>query len=179
MKIYTKTGDDGTTSLLGGTRVPKSDFRLECFGTIDELNSYLGLICDCYENKAVVQQLRNIQNNLFTICTDLVNEKDKNTISISESEIEKLEHEIDSITAELPQCKSFILPGGHVVSSYCQIARTVCRRAERNMIKLSETTEVNKLSTIYINRLSDYLFVLARKVLKDFNKSEILRNLPL
>lgn len=181
MKIYTKTGDNGTTSLIGGTRVAKNDCRLECYGTIDELNSYLGLIRDSYENPKIQAQLLGIQNKLFVIGCNFANEKknERQTPIISESDIQKLEQSIDELSEKIPQNKSFIIPGGHVVSSYCQIARTVCRRAERRIYDLAEGCFANNLSTIYINRLSDYLFVLARFVLKDFNKSEITWNLSL
>ena len=177
MKIYTKTGDNGTTSLIGGTRVAKNDCRLECYGTIDELNAYIGLIRDSYENKEIQVQLLDIQQKLFVIGVTFANEKQNPSVpTISQADIDTLEQKIDEISAELPPQKSFILPGGHPLSSYCQIARTVCRRAERRIYDLAEGCFANNLSTIYINRLSDYLFVLARKALKDFNKSEITWN---
>ena len=177
MKIYTKTGDNGTTSLIGGTRVAKNDSRLECYGTIDELNAYIGLIRDSYENKEIQAQLLDIQQKLFVIGATFANEKQNPSVpTISQADIDTLEQKIDEISAELPPQKSFILPGGHPLSSYCQIARTVCRRAERRIYDLAEGCFANNLSTIYINRLSDYLFVLARKALKDFNKSEITWN---
>ena len=178
MKIYTKTGDNGTTSLIGGTRVAKNDCRLECYGTIDELNAYLGLIRDNHPNQDIQNQLLTIQNKLFVIGSEFACEKtENNTIPhISQTDICYLEQKIDEISAELPPQKSFILPGGHPLSSYCQIARTVCRRAERRIYDLKIDATTNNLSTIYINRLSDYLFVLARKALKDFNKSEITWN---
>ncbi|MCQ2607632.1 MAG: cob(I)yrinic acid a,c-diamide adenosyltransferase [Bacteroidales bacterium] len=175
MKIYTKTGDDGTTSLAGGTRVSKTDARIECYGTIDELNSYIGLIRDTFADVDVQKQLLDIQNNLFLIGGWLANEQHV-SCGISDQKISLLEQQIDKISAELPPLNSFILPGGHIVSSYCQIARTVCRRGERRICSLDLEEQGKRLSTIYINRLSDYLFVLARKVLKDFNKSEITWN---
>ncbi len=175
MKIYTKTGDNGTTSLIGGTRVQKNDPRLECYGTIDELNSYLGLIRDNYSSQDIQYQLLTIQQKLFIISAEIANDKPQKTNipSISEADILSLEEIIDGISEELPPQKSFIIPGGHPVSSYCQIARTVCRRAERAIYNIQPEKRPSMLSTIYINRLSDYLFILARKALKDFNKSEI------
>ena len=181
MKIYTKTGDNGTTSLIGGTRVQKNDPRLECYGTIDELNSYLGLIRDNYSSQDIQDQLLTIQQKLFIISAEIANDKPQKTNipSISEADILSLEEIIDGISEELPPQKSFIIPGGHPVSSYCQIARTVCRRAERAIYNIQPEKRPSMLSTIYINRLSDYLFVLARKALKDFNKSEITWNASL
>ena len=178
MKIYTKTGDNGTTSLIGGTRVAKNDCRLECYGTIDELNAYLGLIRDNYSSQDIQYQLLTIQQKLFVIGAEIANDKPQKTNipSISEADILSLEEKIDGISEELPPQKSFIIPGGHPVSSYCQIARTVCRRAERAIYNIPLEKRPSMLSTIYINRLSDYLFVLARKALKDFNKSEITWN---
>ena len=175
MKIYTKTGDNSTTSLIGGTRVQKNDPRLECYGTIDELNSYLGLIRDNYSSQDIQDQLLTIQQKLFIISAEIANDKPQKTNipSISEADVLSLEEIIDGISEELPPQKSFIIPGGHPVSSYCQIARTVCRRAERAIYNIQPEKRPSMLSTIYINRLSDYLFILARKALKDFNKSEI------
>lgn len=175
MKIYTKTGDNGTTSLVGGTRVKKSDARIECYGTIDELNSYVGLIRDSFENKEIQQQLLIIQNKLFVVGGYFADEKGI-LQTISEDDVLFLEQKIDEISAELPPLQTFILPGGHLVSSYCQVARTVCRRAERIICGLEQERNEKMLSTAYLNRLSDYLFVLARKVLKDFNKCEITWN---
>ena len=180
MKIYTKTGDKGTTSLIGGTRVLKCDDRLECYGTIDELNSYLGLIRDVFPNRtnSIKDNLLTIQNKLFVLSCEFADDKksEKEIPHIHESDISDLEHWIDEISEELPPIKGFILPTGNYVSSLCHIARTVCRRAERDAVRLAQTVMVNNLSTIYLNRLSDYLFVLARKALKDFNKSEITWN---
>lgn len=178
MKVYTKTGDKGTSSLLGGTRVPKYHIRLECYGTVDELNSYVGLIRDSLEEAQVIELLSKVQHTLFNIGSHLANENpDKvETPLFSEAEINRLESAIDEYTQALPVLKSFILPGGHPVSSYCHIARTVCRRAERAATRLAEEVEFNELAIKYLNRLSDYLFVLSRKILKDFNKSEITWN---
>lgn len=173
MKIYTKTGDKGKTSLFGGTRVPKYHDRLESYGTIDELNSFIGLISDSIYDESTKDILLNIQYRLFSVGSDLANEKQKNVPTISDSDIETLEKLMDEYDKELEPMKYFILPGGHIVSSYCQVARTICRRAERLALKVSEDAEVNINSLKYLNRLSDYLFVLARKVLKDNDCKEI------
>lgn len=178
MKIYTKTGDNGTTSLIGGTRVSKSDKRIEAYGTIDELNSYIGLIRDLYNNNETSAQLLDIQNKLFIVGSTIANEKPE-TIklpTIEEKDIIDIERFIDNINKDLPEIKTFIIPGGHHISSFCQIARTKCRKAERILAEPDANNLQIRLSTTYLNRLSDYLFVLARKVLKDFNKSEILWN---
>ena len=173
--IYTKTGDKGTTSLLGGTRVSKHHVRLECYGTADELNSHIGLIRDSMSDAKIIALLERIQHILFVVGSDLANEKahKKNVPVLSHDEIVLIEQAIDEISQELPTLRNFILPGGHPFASYCHIARTVCRRLERLVSKLTEEVECNENTLIYINRLSDFLFVLARKVLKDFNKSEI------
>lgn len=180
MKIYTKTGDDGTTSLIDGTRVLKCDEHLECYGSIDELNSYIGLIRDLFPNRtnSIKDNLLTVQNKLFVLCCDFSNEKknNKEIPHLKKTDILDLEHWINEISEELPPAEGFILPTGNYVSSMCHITRTVCRRAERDVVRLSQTVSVNNLSTIYLNRLSDYLFVLARKALKDFNKSEITWN---
>lgn len=175
MKIYTKTGDNGTTSLCDGTRVSKCDRRIACCGTIDELTSYIGLVRDTYPNQDIQYQLLEIQKKLFSIGSEItVTHPEEKTFSrITHADIDDLEKKIDIISSELSPIHGFIIPGGHPLSSYCQIARTVCRRAEREIYKVLEETKVQMLSTIYINRLSDYLFVLARKALKDFNKNEI------
>lgn len=180
MKIYTKTGDDGTTSLIDGTRVLKCNEHMECYGSIDELNSYIGLIRDLFPNRTnrIKDNLLIVQHKLFVLCCEYTDDKktEKKIPHIQESDITDLEHWIDEISEELPPIKGFILPTGNYVSSLCHIARTVCRRAERDAVRLAQTVMVNNLSTIYLNRLSDYLFVLARKALKDFNKSEITWN---
>lgn len=176
MKLYTKTGDSGFTSLIGGTRVKKNDARLECYGTIDELNSYIGLIRDVYGDELVKNQLLTIQNTLFRLGSDFADERDDKAQYIFEKDIDFLETAIDAFSSELPELHTFIIPGGHFVSSYCQIARSICRKLERNVYNLPQNVNFSDLSTIYINRLSDYLFVLARKVLKDFNKCEITVN---
>jgi len=179
-KVYTKTGDKGDTSLFGGTRVPKYHQRLEAYGTLDELNSHIGLIRDFTEDTGDAQLLLNVQNNIFSICAVLANEESTGQDSpVDQTDIEELENAMDSHLARLPELANFVLPGGHPVASYCHVARTVCRRAERNIIKLSTEVAIAQGIVVYVNRLSDYLFVLSRKILKDFNKEEILwqRNL--
>lgn len=175
MKIYTKTGDTGQTSLVGGTRVSKSNIRLESYGTVDELNSYIGMIADLTEEPELTGILRNIQYRLFSVGADLANEQDskKKVPVINETDIEQLELLIDKYNETLEPIRFFILPGGHQVVSFCHIARTVCRRAERCAVQLHEQEDVNTINIKYLNRLSDYLFVLARKILKDKNIEEI------
>lgn len=174
-KIYTKTGDKGETSLFGGMRLPKHHIRIEAYGTVDELNSYIGLIRDNLEEKSMRSLLKEIQDRLFTIGSNLASDPEKNmtTPDINPSDIELLEKEIDQMEAELPPLKNFILPGGHPTVSYCHIARCVCRRAERNMVQLSETSTVEGILLQYINRLSDYLFVLGRYVALKLGVEEI------
>ncbi|HON53746.1 MAG TPA: cob(I)yrinic acid a,c-diamide adenosyltransferase [Bacteroidales bacterium] len=178
MKIYTKSGDKGTSSLLGGTRVAKYHDRLECYGTIDELNSHIGVVRDLCNNNAVCEILAHIQHTLFTIGSYLANEKphERTTPILSTQHIELLEKTIDTYTEELPKLTHFILPAGDIVSSHTHVCRTVCRRAERLIVKLSESTHIEENVIIYMNRLSDFLFVLARKFLKDVNKQEITWN---
>jgi cob(I)alamin adenosyltransferase len=164
MKIYTKTGDKGETSLLGGTRVSKAHHKLEAYGTVDELNSTIGLIAAM--NPVHQNFLLNIQHKLFNIGSELAAEKDLSfpLPELTEEEINVLEKEIDRLNEKLPKLKNFILPGGSVISAHTQIARCVCRRAERNVVGLNES----KYTTIigYLNRLSDYLFVLSRDFLR-------------
>lgn len=183
MKVYTKTGDKGQTSLFGGTRVPKYNLRIEAYGTIDELNSYIGLIRDQKIDKNSFDTLVKIQNELFTLGSMLATPKDKehlkngkerlNIPKLNEEDIAFLEKEMDKMDKELPPMTHFILPGGHPTVSYCHIARTVCRRAERITVNLSETEDINSISISYLNRLSDYLFVLARKLSKDNQAIEV------
>lgn len=176
MKIYTKTGDKGKTSLLGGTRVSKSHERINAYGTIDELNSFLGLVSDLDPSENRANFIRNIQFRLFTIGSSLAAETDKAKIfkpDLEESDIEALEKAIDEMNKSLPEMKNFIIPGGHQLVSSTHIARTVCRRAERLITKLSETEDIEDIIIIYLNRLSDYLFVLARKQGFDLNVEEL------
>lgn len=176
MKIYTKTGDKGKTSLLGGTRVSKSHDRINAYGTIDELNSFLGLVSDLDDNAQRVALLRNIQSRLFTIGSSLAAETDRAKDfkpDLEENDISALENAIDEMNESLPQMKNFIIPGGHQLVSSTHIARTVCRRAERLIIKLTDTEEIEEIIIRYLNRLSDYLFVLARKQGSDLSIEEI------
>lgn len=183
MKIYTKTGDSGQTSLFGGTRVSKSDIRINAYGTVDELNSYIGLLRDLKINPQHQEFLINVQNKLFVIGAFLAtppekrikkNGEDRLKIGeINAEDIQVLEKEIDRLDAQLAPMTHFILPGGHVIVSHCHIARTICRRAERICVEL-QNVESAYIDTIsYINRLSDYLFVLARMLSKELQVQEI------
>ncbi len=175
-KIYTKGGDKGETSLLGGTRVPKYHERIEAYGTVDELNSFIGLIRDQDIPEHFRETLLDIQNKLFTAESHLAADDVSKTINlprIVEGDITRLEEEIDQMNRVLPELRNFILPGGHPIVSYCHIARTICRRAERLTIKLAEKYEVESVIIKYLNRLSDFLFVLARQLAKELNAEEI------
>lgn len=175
-KIYTKTGDKGETSLIGGSRVPKYHERIEAYGTVDELSSYIGLIRDHDISKDYKEILIEIQDRLFTIesslASDPKNLPDRKLPSIAEKDIRLLEKEIDQMNEKLPALNSFILPGGNLISSHCHVARTICRRAERLTIKLASHTTIQEINIKYLNRLSDYLFVLARKCIYDFDGEE-------
>ena len=163
MKIYTKTGDDGTTSLLGGQRVPKSDLRIDTYGTVDELNAHMGLLRDQPVNQHRVAALVDIQQKLFTIGALLAVEPGSKTLKLPQlraEDVHFLEAAIDSLEETLPPMRNFILPGGHASVSYCHIARTVCRRAERLTIALDRESPIGAPIIPYLNRLSDYLFVL-------------------
>ncbi|MGD1840761.1 MAG: cob(I)yrinic acid a,c-diamide adenosyltransferase [Thermonemataceae bacterium] len=176
MKIYTKTGDRGKTSLIGGTRVNKSHVRIEAYGTVDELNSYIGLLRDQAVNTPRKSLLKEIQDRLFTIGALLASDPDKNTQKVPdllESDVNLLEEEIDQMNEALPPLKSFILPGGHTAVSFGHIARCVCRRAERITIRLSEESEVEEIVIKYLNRLSDYLFTLCRKMHQELEVEEL------
>lgn len=175
-KIYTKTGDKGQTSLIGGTRVPKHHIRIEAYGTVDELNSYIGLIRDQKIDEHSRQLLIEVQDRLFTIGSSLASDPEKSKMKIPdlrEEDITLLEQEMDKMNDVLPEMRSFVLPGGHTTVSFCHIARCVCRRAERLTIHLSETDYVAELVIKYLNRLSDYLFVLSRKLSYDLQADEI------
>jgi cob(I)alamin adenosyltransferase len=167
MKIYTKTGDKGLTSLIGGTRVPKHHIRIESYGTVDELNSWVGLIRDqdiAAHDKDILKQ---IQDRLFTIGSSLAADPERSKMVIPDlhpEDIELLEKEMDSMNEHLPELRHFILPGGNTTISYCHVARCVCRRAERITVHLAEDSPVDEKVTIYLNRLSDYLFTLGRLV---------------
>lgn len=176
-KIYTKGGDKGKTSLLGGTRVPKYDARINAYGTLDELNSFIGLVRDFNINPHYKEVLLDIQNFIFTAEAYLASDNEENLKKLPplhEEKVNRLEQEIDTMNEELPDLRSFILPGGHPVVSYCHITRTICRRAERLVIELADHYAVEDVIIRYLNRLSDYLFVLARKLAKDLGASEIL-----
>nr|WP_298999464.1 cob(I)yrinic acid a,c-diamide adenosyltransferase [uncultured Allomuricauda sp.] len=177
MKIYTKTGDKGNTSLFTGTRVPKHHIRIESYGTVDELNSVLGLVRDQEMDDYSKEVLIHIQDKLFTVGAILATEPKKdNRLKIpliNTEDIEFLEQEIDKMNEELPPMTHFILPGGHPTVSYCHVARTTCRRAERMISYLHEKEPVPENLIAYINRLSDYLFVLARKLSKQLNAEEV------
>ncbi|MGF1635999.1 MAG: cob(I)yrinic acid a,c-diamide adenosyltransferase [Cyclobacteriaceae bacterium] len=176
MKIYTKTGDEGKTSLLGGTRVPKYHLRIESYGTIDELNSYMGLLRSQDVNQVRQSILQEIQERLFTIGSSLAAENDraqKLKLDLTDADVEQLEEGIDQMNEVLEPMRSFILPGGHQSVAFCHIARCVCRRAERLIIHLSEKEHVDARVIIYLNRLSDFLFVLARKMTYDLQLSDI------
>jgi len=175
-KIYTRTGDKGQTSLIGGTRVPKFHPRIEVYGTIDELNSYIGLIRDQEIDSRFREVLLVVQDRLFTaesiIALDPEAETTVKLPSLKESDIIFLEQEIDRMNEVLPELNSFILPGGHPVVSHCHVARCICRRAERHTIRLAQSQPVDELVIRYLNRLSDFLFVLARRLGKDFGATE-------
>ncbi|WP_396191548.1 cob(I)yrinic acid a,c-diamide adenosyltransferase [Flavobacterium sp.] len=183
MKVYTKTGDTGTTALFGGTRVPKHHIRIESYGTVDELNSHIGLIRDQEMNPLYKEVLIEVQDRLFTVGAILATPPEKETLKngekrlqnlgIQESDIEYLENQIDAMEESLPQMTHFVLPGGHTTVSYCHIARCVCRRAERLAVHLNDIEPTDELVIKYLNRLSDYLFVLARKLSFDLNADEV------
>jgi cob(I)alamin adenosyltransferase len=183
MKVYTKTGDKGTTALFGGTRVPKHHIRIECYGTVDELNSYIGLIRDQEINSNYKNVLIHIQDRLFTVGAILATDPEKailksgkerlNIPKISSENVSLLEKEMDAMNESLPQMTHFVLPGGHQTVSFCHIARCVCRRAERLATALNEIERIEAHTLMYLNRLSDYLFVLARKLTLDNKATEI------
>ncbi len=178
-KVYTRGGDKGTTSLVGGQRVSKACVRLEAYGTVDELNSHLGLLrsllSDCSSEKNMIIR---IQNCLFTVCASLATDQELNTLSPSailpEGVVIELEQQIDSINSELSTYSGFILPGGTKAAAQAHVCRTVCRRAERRIVSLSEVAQVTPSILQYVNRLSDYLFVLAKKINFNANHSEIV-----
>jgi len=176
LKIYTKTGDKGQTSLLGGTRVPKHHMRIEAYGTVDEFNSWIGLLRDSVTDAHVKEVLIETQDRLFTIGSSLASDPVKSKVKIphiTEEDITLLEKEIDAMDAVLPEMKSFVLPGGHETVSRCHIARCVCRRAERRIIHLAENEQVDEIVIRYFNRLSDYLFMLSRKLTQDLKAAEV------
>ncbi|MBK7370752.1 MAG: cob(I)yrinic acid a,c-diamide adenosyltransferase [Saprospiraceae bacterium] len=175
MKIYTKTGDQGMTSLYGGARLPKHHIRIEAYGTVDELNAWVGLLRDGLMVENHRTMLKEIQDRLFTIGANLASEPGQNmpTPDITPADISRLELEIDLLTNELEPLKHFVLPGGHRLVSEAHITRTICRRAERRIMALHEQEAVEILIITYINRLSDYFFVLSRWIAKDQVVKEI------
>lgn len=176
MKIYTKTGDEGTTSLFGGKRVSKADLRIDTYGTVDELNSFIGLVRDQEVNQGRTEKLLRIQNTLFVMGSILATEAGNSKVkipSLQEGDIQFLEEEIDAMEAELTPLRFFILPGGHPSVSICHVARTVCRRAERLATALQEQEKSFMMVIKYLNRLSDYLFVLSRKMAKELGVEEV------
>ena len=183
MKIYTKTGDKGTTALFGGTRVPKHHIRIDAYGTVDELNSHIGLIRDQEIDPRSKEILVHVQDKLFTVGAVLATDPEKailksgkerlNIPKVDEDDIILLEKEMDAMNDHLPQMTHFVLPGGHTTVSYCHIARCVCRRGERLASALYEMEPFDERTLKYLNRLSDYLFVLARKLSHDLNAEEV------
>jgi cob(I)alamin adenosyltransferase len=184
MKIYTKTGDVGETSLFGGRRVLKSELRIDAYGTVDELNSWIGLLRDVQANTDAKELLKEIQDRLFTLGATLAADPEKSTDNLKtpdlhESDIELLEKAIDAMDEQLEPLRHFVLPGGHIYVSYCHLARTVCRRAERLCVALHHDTHTGHHNTEeliaikYLNRLSDYLFTLSRKMAKDLGAEEV------
>lgn len=176
MKIYTKTGDAGTTSLFGGKRLGKDDLRIETYGTIDELNSFVGLLNAYLYDDKLKNILFNVQNRLFDMGSALACDPEKPllTLDIQESDIVLLEDEMDNMEQALEPLRNFILPGGSPAVSYAHICRTVCRRAERRVISLSRESQVDSMIVKYLNRLSDYFFILGRFIAKESGVSEIL-----
>lgn len=180
--IYTKTGDHGTTSLVGGSRVNKDDTRVEAYGTVDELNSHIGLLAELFREreKGYYDELKSVQNNLFTLQTLLATED--STIyarlpQLDEEEVEILERQIDTISDQLPKLHNFVIAGGNVTGAQCHVARTVCRRAERCVVSLARQTHVDDVLLRYLNRLSDYFFVLARRaVVMTGQKEDVYTN---
>lgn len=177
MKIYTKKGDEGITSLFGGTRLPKHHIRIESYGSVDELNSFIGLVRDQLQDTDMRAELKTIQETLFTIGSHLAADPSKGNLwlpEIKNSTVELLEKGIDRMEESLEPLKNFILPGGHPVISHCHVVRCVCRRAERNVVALSEINDIAPILIQYLNRLSDYFFVLARFLGKSLGAEEVI-----
>jgi len=174
IKVYTKTGDNGTTGLFSGERVPKHHIRIKAYGTIDELNCWIGLIRSQDIKKEQEKELIKIQRNLMLIGSELANESSDLTIDlIQKDDVKDIELWIDRMTDELPVLRNFVIPGGHSCVANTHLARCVCRRAERFITELNDTSKTNPVIIFYINRLSDYLFTLSRKFAHDFNVEEI------
>ncbi len=178
--IYTKTGDRGTTSLVGGTRVSKTHDRLEAYGTVDELNSFLGLLATYLSDEHDLSFVQQIQDTLFVVGSYLATDQSKMSLReasvVSPGLVEAVEHEIDKLDSQLPSLTAFVLPGGSRGTAVCHICRTVCRRAERRILALAVQVEIAPELLSYVNRLSDYLFVLSRKINQDEKKDEIFWN---
>ena len=175
MKIYTKKGDQGSTGLIGGTRVSKGDVRIEAYGTVDELNSYIGLISTMPIDNLYILQLQEIQDRLFTIGSHLAADPEKSKMQLPdllEVDVEKLENWMDAMDEALAPLTAFILPGGHAIIAHTHVARCICRRAELMAVILDELEGVEALVLTYLNRLSDYLFMLSRKISLDLGTSE-------
>ncbi len=177
-RIYTKTGDKGDTALFGGRRVPKSHLRVDAYGTVDELNSFIGMLRDTQNDEHLRHILAEVQHRLFTLGAHLASDPAKHppTPDLLEEDVQMLEQEIDAMDAELPPLKNFILPGGHLSVSLCHVCRTVCRRAERLVVALHRKSPVDELALQYLNRLSDYFFVLSRKIAQDVDAEEVIWN---
>jgi len=175
MKIYTKTGDKGYTCLYGGTMVPKNDYRIEAYGTIDELISWLGLLCSQELDQHDKNIILKIQDRLMVVSSHLSDEKRslQNLPVLNENDVKLLENEIDTIDHQLPALNSFIIPGGHQTIAYCHLARSVCRRAERRLVPVINERKELGITMKFLNRLSDYLFMLCRKIGKENNIDEI------
>ena len=177
--IYTKTGDGGTTSLVGGSRVSKDDVRVEAYGTVDELNSHIGLLAEMFRQQqdGYYRELKAVQHNLFTLQTLLATE-DKDIYArlpqLQIEEVNKLEHQINAISDLLPKLQNFVIAGGNMTGAQCHVARTVCRRAERCVVTLAKQTSVDEVIMRYLNRLSDYLFVLGRRAVVMSGEAEDL-----
>ena len=177
-KVYTKTGDQGETSIIGGIRVKKSCERLEAYGTVDELSSHLGLLASMLPDGEDKDLIIRIQNNLFSVCSNLATDQSQTPLydsaRLPDGEIQVLEHKVDEIMNLLPERQGFILPGGTQAAAQAHVCRTVCRRAERRIVALSEVTQISPETLQYVNRLSDYLFVLAKKINFNTGVSEII-----
>lgn len=178
MKIYTRTGDDGMTSLFGGTRLPKNHVRIEAYGTVDELNAWVGLVRDQISDEYSTTVLKKLQDRLFAIGAHLAVDPDKKLPlpEVTDADITLIEDEIDRMTAQLSPLKHFILPGGHKLVSEIHVARTVCRRAERRVMALHQEVPVESVIIVFLNRLSDYLFVLSRWMALQLGIDEIKWN---
>ena len=175
--IYTKTGDSGMTSLVGGVRVPKTHIRLEAYGTVDELNACLGLLATYLDDGHDRCFVRRLQDTLFVVGSSLATDASQplhcKPVTVSCGQVETLEHEIDRLDQTLPSLRAFVLPGGSRGAAVCHLCRTVCRRAERRILSLAQEVAVDPVLLAYVNRLSDYLFVLSRKMNQDEKKDEI------